>query len=48
MKENVTCNQEKIQSLEADSQSDPGVEIGRQGLLNFYYECIKENERKDI
>lgn len=34
MKKNVTCNQEKIQPLEADPQSDPDVGIGRQGLLN--------------
>ena len=48
MKKNVTCNQEKIQPLEADPQSDPDVGIGRQGLLNQYYECVKESSGKDI
>lgn len=41
MKENVTYNQEKIQPLEADPQSDPDIGIGREGLLNQYYKCVK-------
>lgn len=45
MKENVICNQEKIQSLETDPQSDPDIVIGRKGLLNYYYEYVKENRR---